>query len=217
MYTVYFFSGLGADERAFQYLDLGLDQVNIHHIKWVEPLSKEDLTPYAKRLAANMLKEDPIFIGLSFGGIMAIEVAKFVNPRKIILIASAKTYREIPFYFRWAGLLRLHRLTPLTWLKKPSLFNSWLFGARSIRERKLLKMILQDTDAMFLKWAIQCIIDWKNIDIPVGLTHIHGEADRILPIRFVKPDIIISDGGHLMTIDKAKEISQYIRNIISNT
>ena len=92
---IYCVSGLGADERVFQKLKLeGYQPI---HIRWVEPENKESITDYAKRLTEQIKSDEPILIGLSFGGIIAIEIAKQINTKKVILISSTKNQQEVPF------------------------------------------------------------------------------------------------------------------------
>ena len=71
--------------------------------------------------------------------------------------------------------------------------------------------ILNDTDPVFLKWAMGKIANWKNVIIHKNLIHIHGTADRLFPIRYVKCDIPVKDGGHFITVNKAKELNAIIR------
>ncbi|GAA4791892.1 hypothetical protein GCM10023231_19780 [Olivibacter ginsenosidimutans] len=212
MITVYLFSGLGADYRAFRYLDLS--GFHVVHIPWITPLAHEHIESYAKRLSAPITAPNAILIGLSFGGILAIEVAKQVAVHGIILLASIKNYSELPFYYRWIGKLRLHHLVPTSWLAKPHFWSAWIFGAKTKAEKKLMATILKDTDIPFLTWALDVILSWKNTEIPNRLIHIHGTKDRLLPLRFVNADIIIDGGEHLMTINKAKEVSKAIRHAI---
>jgi len=212
MSTIYLFSGLGADERAFQELDFG--GVSTVHIPWLIPHQKESLREYAERLAKQLKEDDPILIGLSFGGMVAVEVAKLIKPKKLILIASAKSKHEIPFYFRWIGKIRIHWLIPTRWLKRTSGLTMWFFGAKTPGHKRLLEDILHDTDPIFLRWAINTIVSWNNEIIPDNVIHIHGSGDRILPIKFIRPDIIIPNGGHLMTLDRAVEITAAIRGLL---
>jgi pimeloyl-ACP methyl ester carboxylesterase len=209
---LYIFSGLGVDERVFQKMDFS--GFEITHIKWIIPENDENIEQYASRLLRQVKTQDPVLIGLSFGGMMAIEVAKQIKTSTVILISSAKTKNEIPFYYRLAGKLQLHRLIPASLLKKSNFLINWLFGATNDFEKQLLKNILADTDPVFLNWAINKIVTWKNKITPSGIIHIHGKKDRILPIRFVHCDYKI-DSGHLMVLNKAEEIINIIRiNII---
>ena len=214
MKNLYVFSGLGADKRVFNYLDFS--KYNTTFIDWITPFEKETIEAYAKRLTAQITSEKPILIGLSFGGIIAVELGKIIETEKIILIASAKNKTEIPFYYRFAGLLKLHKLIPTKLMKKSNFFSFWLFGITNEDNKKLLTAILKDTNENFLKWAIDKIVNWENTTILENIKHIHGTADRILPIQFTKSDVQIIDGGHFMTIDKFEELNSVLENLIKN-
>jgi pimeloyl-ACP methyl ester carboxylesterase len=149
---IYILSGLGADERVFKYLHL--PGFTAHHIKWVTPLPEETIEAYAKRLTAQIKTLQPILVGLSFGGMMAVEIAKHIKTEKIILIASSKTNKELPFYYRWVGKLGIHKLVSPGLLKRSNFLMNWAFGALSLPDKKLLNAILKDTDPVFLAWAI---------------------------------------------------------------
>ena len=143
--NVYILSGLGADERVFQHLEF--TNHNISFIKWIPPFEDEKLENYAKRIIEQQITSPrPIIVGLSFGGIMAIEISKLVVTEKVIIIASAKTKSEIPFYYRIFGILQLHKFIPTRLLKKSNIVTNWLFGTTSNFDKTILKEILQDTD-----------------------------------------------------------------------
>jgi len=206
---LYIFSGLGADERVFQRLDFS--GFSTTFIKWIIPQDKETIEHYATRLLDQIKTTKPTLIGLSFGGMIAVEVAKQIDTEKVILIASAKTKNEIPFYYRFAGQLGLHKLLPTRLLKSSNFITNWFFGASSMSDKQLLKQILIDTDPTFLKWAIDKIARWPNQAQTKNIFHIHGTSDRILPLSFVSCDIKIKNGGHLMTLNKADELSNILR------
>ncbi len=210
MKEVYILSGLGADERVFKSIDFSQQKVTF--IKWIVPDPDESIKNYSKRLTVQIHSSRPILIGLSFGGMMAIEIAKHLEVERIILISSSKTKTEIPFYFRWIGILQIHRLIPASLLKKSNFLTNWFFGAADEDESKILKNILRETDTTFLKWAIDKIVNWKNNTVPQNLIHIHGTADRVLPLT--NCDFKIEGGGHLMILSKANEISNLLQRIL---
>lgn len=212
--ALYIFSGLGADERVFR--KLNFDGFAVTHIKWITPLKKENITDYASRIIEQIKTEKPLIIGLSFGGIMAVEVSKLIETEKIIIIASAKTKFEIPFYFRFFGKLGLAKILPISLLKSSNFISNWLFGTTGKADKKLLKQILIDTDPIFLKWALNVIPNWKNETAPKNAFHIHGNKDKILPISFVKPNFVIENGGHLMTLNKAEVMNKIILKELNN-
>lgn len=202
---IYLFSGLGVAERAFQKLDFSGYECIL--IRWTEPLQRESMAAYALRLCKQVPDKDPILVGISFGGMVAIEVAKHLHAAKVILIASAKTRTELPGYYRLAGKLGLPHIVPATWIKHPNAITYWFFGVQLPEERRLLKQILNDTDPAFLKWALVRITTWKNETVPPGLLHIHGTSDRILPPRKIGNATPVRGGGHFMTITMAEEVS----------
>ena len=212
MKNVYILSGLGADKRVFQ--KMNFSEYNTTFIQWILPNRTENIESYAKKLTEQIKHEKPILIGLSFGGIIATEIAKIIETEKIILIASAKTKTEIPNYFRLAGKIKLHKLLPTKLMKMPNIFSFWFFGTKNRTEKKILTEILKDTDENFLKWAIDKIVTWKNEIEHKNVIHIHGSADRILPINFVHRRIEVKNGGHFMTLNKAKELDAIVKREI---
>ncbi len=206
---LYLFSGLGADERVFQQLDFS--GLSITYVKWIIPHDTDTIEQYATRLLDQITTTKPTLIGLSFGGLIAVEVAKQIDTEKIILIASAKTKDEIPFYYRFAGRLGLHKLLPIRLLKSTNFITNWFFGASSTLEKQLLKQILIDTDPTFLKWAIDKVARWSNQTQTENIFHIHGTRDKILPFMFVSCNSTIKNGGHLMILNKAGELNNILR------
>ena len=213
MKTLYVFSGLGADERVFHKIDFG--NCAVVFIKWIAPLKNERIESYALRITQQITIANPILVGLSFGGMMAVEVAKHIATEKIIIISSAKCKNEIPFYFRLAGKLGIANVIPSKSLIKINKFTNWFFSNRTPEDKKMLSAILRDTDPVFLKWAIVKIANWQNKTMHQNLFHIHGNADRILPFKYVTCNEIIKDGAHLMIVNKAAEISTKLHMLIN--
>ena len=206
MKELFLLSGLGADKRVFEFLDLSTFKLN--YIEWVEPIRNEPIEAYAKRLLPQITKANPIILGVSFGGMMAIEIGKLIPTEKIILISSAKAQTEIPFYYQLIGRTGIHKLVPPQLLKHMP-FANWFFGTQNEDERKLLKSFIHDTDKKFLAWAIDKIVRWRNKTILSNIIHIHGTNDRLLPSK--KADHLIKGAGHFMIVNRAPEISKIIR------
>src|SRR5690606_7861952 len=158
MKKVYIFSGLGVDKRVFQKIDFG--NLDIEFIDWIEPQKDERIEHYAKRISKKINAENPILIGLSFGGIIAIEIAKTIAIDKLILIASAKTRKEIPTLYRILGKLNIHNFIPVPFLKSANCISNWFFGAQTPSDKILLQHILEETDNKFIYWAIDKVVTW---------------------------------------------------------
>ncbi len=211
--NVYVISGLGVDHRVFENINFG--KYNVVHLAWIKPLPKETMKDYAKRMAAQISESQPIIIGLSFGGMLAVEMAQQIPYSKIILLASAKTYKELPFYYRLIGKMGLHHLAPNFIFSRANTISYWLFGVKGTQNKQLLSIILKETNKEFRTWAIHALLNWDNTFIPPNTIAIHGDKDKIIPIKNVKTDYTINGGGHFMTVDKAPEMSVLLQDILT--
>ena len=207
---LYLLSGLGADKRVFDFLDL--HGFKLVHIDWIKPLDDEKIESYAQRLLQQIMTNRPTLIGVSFGGIIAIEIAKLIETDKVILISSATTKTDIPARHRIAGNLQLNKLIPAPLYRTANFVVYWLFGVKKKKEKDLLKAIMDDADNDFVDWATNKIVTWDNEQLLPNVTTIHGTSDLILPFR--KADHVVDHGGHLMIVSRADEISRILRKIL---
>jgi hypothetical protein len=75
----------------------------------------------------------------------------------------------------------------------------------------MIEDMLMEADIEFNEWAVDQVINWKNEEVPLNLSHIHGTRDRIFPGYYVRDAIEIKGGTHFMIVNRAKEISKIIR------
>ncbi len=205
--NVYFISGIGADGRIFRNIRLP-DGFTAIYLDWIPPAGDEEpLEDYAHRLSASMDPSKPfILVGLSLGGMLATEIAKRYTPAGLILISSIPSARHLPGYYKMAGNLKLHRLVPISLLKSASMLKR-LFTAETAEEKKYLRLAIRGTDARFIRWSLNAIINWKSEHSPENYIHIHGSRDALLPVKYTQPTDVIRGGGHLMVLPKAREIN----------
>ena len=210
---VYCISGLAADSRVFKHIELP-GQYEIIHLHWIDPLPLESLAAYAGRLAAKIDTTEPFgLLGLSMGGMMATEIAKISSPAFTILLSSVPVNSHLPFYFRWAYVLRLHKIVPAGFLKSASVVKRG-FMPDTKEDKLVLKQVIRDSDPAFIKWAMHAILSWKNEEVPSPFYHIHGTKDEILPSKYTKPTHIIEGGNHLMVMSRAAELNQLLKEIL---
>jgi hypothetical protein len=69
-------------------------------------------------------------------------------------------------------------------------------------------------DPIYLTWAVNEVLNWKNNWQPQNIIHIHGDKDKIFPIRKVSADHVIKDGTHLMVYNRAREISNILHQVL---
>lgn len=214
MKHLYCISGFGADERVFS--KFALQEYEIHFIKWLIPEKKESLKHYAKRMSGQIHHATPILIGLSFGGMMCIEIAKQIPTKAVILISSIKTFLEMPGWMKLAGSLGIHHIFPLRSFKLIEPIENYNLGLETKEEKEMVESYRKNVDQNYTNWAIHVILTWKNVWKPEKLFHIHGKKDRIFPIRKIKADVIIPSGGHMMIMNRAEEVNKALKKILAS-
>lgn len=196
---VYFISGLAADKRVFKYIQLpaGCEAV---FLDWIAPQKDDTLPSYALRLADRINKDEPFaLVGLSFGGMLATEIAKQYKPAVTFLISSVPVSKDLPGYFRMAGKMGLHKIVPVSLLKS-SAATKRLFTREKNADKRLLLEIINESDSGLIRWSVDAILNWQNDIVPQPLWHIHGTRDEILPVKFTHPTHTIPKQGHVMVM-----------------
>lgn len=208
--TVYFISGLGADETLFENLVLPT-KTTIKHIHWLEPLRQESLIDYCKRLSQQIdTPADFVLVGVSFGGIASVELSKILHPTQTIIISSVATKHELRATLKFICFFRIQKIIPAGLYKWYSPILNWFFGTKTKREKELLKQYTHSATKNYMKWAVNEILNWKNEQRPQDLFHIHGSHDRIFPYKNSNADLLINGGSHFMVHSRADEISQIL-------
>jgi esterase/lipase len=208
---IYCVSGLGADQRAFS--KIKCEGCEMHYIKWLIPLNNESISDYSKRLIHQIHHAEPILIGLSFGGIMCIEISRHIKTKALILISTIKKDKELPGWLRLSGQLRLHKIIPLHSFSMLAPLENYKLGLETDEEKHMVNEYRKHADQRFVDWAINALLNWKSKDVPTNTFHIHGSNDRIFPIKRVKADHIIK-GGHMMVLNRSEEVSECINSIL---
>jgi pimeloyl-ACP methyl ester carboxylesterase len=211
MKQVFFLSGLGADRRVFNFLDLPGHELN--HVVWVAPIRGETITEYARRLLPQIHSDHPIVVGVSFGGMIALEIASMIKVDMVILISSARSPEAIPRYLKLMARLNIQKFLKPKPIRKPNAILFWLFGVTKQEHKTLLTAIMTDTDEAFFAWAIESVRMWKGNVPSCKVIQIHGTRDRVLTL--LSADYIVPRGGHLMIVTNAGEISQILQRMLN--
>ena len=206
---VYALGGLGVDKRVFENFEI---EGELIILKWPTPFKQESLEDYILRLAKKISSDKPFdLVGVSFGGMMVMELCKIVEPRHIIIISSVATKNELPSILKLASIFKLNRWVPTMLLKPPYFIANYLFGVKSKKHQQLLNVILRETNDQFLRWAIGIILNWENEQVPLGIFRIHGSHDKILP-HVHNEATVIEGAGHFMIVTHAALINQMVND-----
>ena len=209
----YFISGLGADKMAFKRIKLP-DAYEPVYLDWITPEKNESLSNYARRFSSLIKNDDAfILIGLSFGGMLACEIARLRNPMKTIIISSIATSNELPWYFKRAGKIGLHKAVPIKLLKAGSIIKN-MMGAASKEDKAIIINYAKFANPILVRWSLHAIVSWDQTERLPGIVHLHGSNDLMLPVRYTHADYIIERGGHLMVFNKADEVNKILNEVL---
>jgi pimeloyl-ACP methyl ester carboxylesterase len=202
---------LGTDEKVFDHLNIN---ARLQFIPWLRPLKNETIKRYALRMGKSIHHSSPVLLGVSFGGMIAIEIAKQIPLEKLIIISSIKSSDELPRWMKLTGRLNLHKILPTRSYKITEKYDNSRLGITNEEERKLVNAYREKMDPVYYNWAVHQVLSWKNSWYPEDIIHIHGDQDKIFPIKKLHPTHIIRGGSHIMMLNRAKEVSTCINSVL---
>jgi pimeloyl-ACP methyl ester carboxylesterase len=214
---VYFMPGLAASSTIFEYITLPEDQFEMVLLDWFLPENKETLQQYALRMTKQIKHENPVLIGVSFGGILVQEMSTLIPTRKTIIISSVKSNKEFPARMLLAKKTMAYKLIPTSLLANIETLVRYAFGENIVAKRvKLYEKYLSLRDKSYLDWSIENVILWSRSKPDENVVHIHGDKDGVFPIDKIKNCIVIKGGTHIMIINKFKWFNENLPTIITN-
>jgi len=206
-YEFYFIPGLVSDAGVFKDWNLGGTYPTF--IELPVPRRGDTLAIYAKRLCDQIVGDGiPFIIGTSFGGILAIEMARHLPRVKVAIISSVKHPSELPPYFRVFKFVPLQRVFPITLLKRIIQSGRAVSNRLDKGEQEAFEATLGRIDNRYIRWALDQVPRWElPEELPIEVVHFHGTEDKLFPHRFVKNCILIEGGKHFMAVDRQEEIA----------
>lgn len=207
--------GMAASPKIFEFINLS-DKFEIYCLSWITPKANELLSEYAKRMCDKIKHKNPVLLGVSFGGILVQEMAKYISVHKIIIISSIKSRIELSFPMKMAKKTNAHKLLPTQWVNNIDLLAMFSFG-RGIKKRiSLYQRYLSERNPKYLNWAIDTLVNWEQINIVDNIIHIHGISDNVFPVKNLLQPFIEIRGGHAIIITQAKWFNKELPKIIQN-
>ncbi|WP_333599970.1 alpha/beta hydrolase [Flavobacterium sp.] len=212
---VYFMPGMAASSTIFERIKLPEDTFETHLLEWVLPEKNETLKRYAKRMAENVKHDNAILVGVSFGGILVQEMKSFLNSRKVIIISSVKSNVELPRKMKIAKTTKAYKLIPTQLVENIDHLAMFAFGSSVLKQRlKLYEKFLSVRDKGYLDWSIEQIINWERTDVDAEIIHIHGDADDVFPIKYIKNCTVVKGGTHIMILTKYRWLNDNLPKIM---
>ena len=214
--TLYFLPGLGSTNHLFDRMDF--DSSNeLVDIKYPVPAEGSTMRSYAQLLSNQIDTSQPfVLVGTSIVGMLAFELAEITSPTKVFIIASAKTRNELPPRYKFQRKIPIHKLVGNKLIKNSTRLLQPIVEPDSKCDHNVFQAMLEAKDPDFMKRAVEMILLWDRETYSDKIIHIHGDKDHTLPIRYTKPDYVIIDGSHMMTLTRAKEIQGIIEDVLKD-
>lgn len=206
--------GMGADERLFARQREAFPNLIVP--KWITPAPNDSIQSYAKRLALEIDPKRPCFVGgASFGGFVAMEMARHLQTLGVFLIGSLRGAEELPPKFKMLKPIRQFlSAIPFAMLGKSAAISVSMTGNLSGHAIKDVVKQFTEADAVFLRWASQAVLDWEaspTSPMPQPpIFQIHGGSDPVLSPRFTRPDEVIPGAGHLISLTHPKQLNAFL-------
>ncbi len=208
------FSGLGLDARyVTPPFSLPFD---LYVPPWIDPQPNETLESYAERLIPTLSiddAEDYYIGGVSFGGMVALEVSRHLNPKAVFLISSCPSYRQVSWLVTFPGkhlapFVTADFVRRFLWLAPLAIR---LTGPLHRDQRNLLIDIWKNANLEVMRWGAMIMTQWEFIHtLTMPVHEMHARNDLFIPLSKVEPEAIVADGWHAFNLTHPREMFNFI-------
>ena len=211
---VYFMPGMAANSKIFEHIRLP-NRFVTHLLDWIDPQQNESLHSYSSRLCEKITHNNPVLVGVSFGGIIVQEMSRIISCKKVVIISSVKSYKEFPPHILLGRKSKAYKYFPTQWVDKTEDFIGFVFGPALRKRMKLHKYYLSVRDKNYLDWALHHFFQWERHQADPDVIHIHGSLDALIPVFNLKNYISVPGGTHALILIKAPWLNQHLPKLLS--
>jgi pimeloyl-ACP methyl ester carboxylesterase len=213
--TLFLFPGLGADGRVFaRQQSLPYEIISP---PWIEPEEDETLSEYTRRMAAGIdWPRRFVLGGVSFGGMVALEMARHLHPAGLVLIASRTVSRSraVPLFVANA-LIQARPDRPVESVEDIPRRLREVYADFPDDEKLLFADMLAKEPVERMRRFARMVAPWRGVErIPCPRVVIHGADDKVIPPDLTEPDVLITGAGHLVNWTHADQVNQAIRSFV---
>ena len=159
---IYFIPGLAASSKIFEYLQLPEEKYVCHYLEWLVPTTaNESISDYALRLCEKIKNNNPVLIGVSFGGLIVQEMARHIKTRAVVIISSVKSENEFPKRVGFAKFTGIYKLFPSKYISQMERLAKLSFGEKIKKRIELYEKRKLGMDAS--RWAFYVCV---SVSIP---------------------------------------------------
>lgn len=204
-------TGFGLDKRAFDPLGLPPDRFILHDL--IPILPGETLKDYALRMARSMgVVPDDVVGGISFGGMLGLEIAKSLGSRGVILIASADHPRHIRKRFLiWSHIARF---APDPLIRRVFGLIPWVLKRQNLltpEGQALLNAIMTAFPPSLLREIPARIRTWEGCTPGVPVRRIHSQGDWLIRLNGDPSHLqVVTGRNHLITVSHPEAVRKFL-------
>ncbi|WP_340198976.1 alpha/beta hydrolase [Ascidiimonas sp. W6] len=211
---VYLMPGMAANPSIFENIQLPESRFVTHLLHWKVPFKGETIAEYASRMTQEIKHENPVLIGVSFGGMLVQEMSQHIKVKRLIIISSVKSRNELPKRIIFARYTKVHKLLPTGLVNNVELLSKYAFGEVVTKRLELYEKFLSIRDKSYIDWSLDQIINWKQDYPNPDVIHIHGNKDAVFPIVNISNHIEVEGGTHIMIINRYRWFNQHLPKLI---
>lgn len=230
--------GLGADFHLF------LPQLKAFEDSiipaWIEPTGpREALRLYAARFTEHLRREGQLdrpfaLVGFSFGGQVAMEIARYLLMRRassegeitlpagIVLVSACRSRDAVTNKF--VRRVKLGNFVPKPLVRPTDRLIAPRFAKANRldqQQTRWLREMTRTLDPTMLKWGGNATVDWnlvadeaRAVEREIPILQIHGEEDTTVPDTLREADVTIAGGRHLIQWTSAEHVNERIADFL---
>jgi hypothetical protein len=211
--VIYAIPGLGTTDVLYK--NIVIKGVELIVLQWPRPEKDDTMQSYARKFLPQINVDQPFcLLGVSFGGMICTELSRLISPKKIFLVSTSKSRKELPWFIRIFKHVPIHKIIPERQHRRMAYESGWLIGFGKAFIPEYLGMI-DSMEGDYFKNAINIIVNWNRKETPTNYVHIHGSSDKLLMYKYVKADHTIENGSHAMIVFQGEEIGKIIEEEIN--
>jgi len=189
--------GMGATSAMYDTVRSEIE-FEVNFIEWPGYEGETTYAEVAQRvIEENEISDGDIVGGSSLGGMVALEIAKSLRSKTVVLLGSAINRQEVQ------GILSV--LSPLAAVMPVSLIQ---ILAR--KHNSFVAQMFSESNPEFVRSMCLHLSSWSGYDGPMeSIFRLHGRRDHVIPCPAIGSEIVES-AGHLLAITHPKECGVFI-------
>ena len=204
-------TGFGLDKRAFSLLNLPEDRFKVFDL--IPPLKGETLQTYALRMGREIgVGPDDVVGGVSFGGMMGLEIAKALKTRAVVIIASSTHPRHIRKRFLLFSHVAPH--APDFFVHRIFRLIPWVLKRSKMltpEGQALLNAIMTAFPPAWLRSMPPMIRKWEGCPPAVPFRQMHSEGDWLIRLNGDPKTLTVVKGrNHLITVSHPEAVRKFL-------